>query len=132
MKRVLTLLFILVLSLSLGMSALADVIYEPEDDFFEKHRDEKELMAFVDYQAMAVATEINILDPHYVVIGGGVVNMKGYPKELLAKKIREHTRKPYPEKTLDLIWAGDEEDKSVRGAAVYAAGKVMDRVLSKA
>ena len=40
MKRVLTLLFILVLSLSLGMSALADVIYEPEDDFFEKHRDE--------------------------------------------------------------------------------------------
>ncbi len=40
MKRFATLLLILVLCLSLGMSALADVIYEPEDDFFEKHRDE--------------------------------------------------------------------------------------------
>ena len=40
MKRALTLLFILVLSLGLAMSALADVIYEPEDDFFQKHRDE--------------------------------------------------------------------------------------------
>ncbi|MBR3557086.1 MAG: hypothetical protein IKN89_14365 [Oscillospiraceae bacterium] len=40
MKRFLTLLFILVLCLSLGMSALADVIYEPEDTFFKKHRDE--------------------------------------------------------------------------------------------
>ena len=40
MKRFLTLLFILVLCLSLSMSAFADVIYEPEDSFFEKHRDE--------------------------------------------------------------------------------------------
>ncbi len=40
MKRILTLLFALVLALSLGMSALADVIFEPDDDFFEKHRDE--------------------------------------------------------------------------------------------
>ena len=95
----------------------------PIGELFARCANEKELQAFVDYQAMAVATEINILDPHYVVIGGGVVNMKGYPKELLEKKIREHTRKPYPEKTVDLIWAGDEEDKSVRGAAVYAAGR---------
>jgi hypothetical protein len=40
MKRFLILLFSLFLMLSLGMTALADVIYEPEDDFFEKHRDE--------------------------------------------------------------------------------------------
>ncbi len=40
MKRFATLLLILVLCLSLGMTALADVVYEPEDDFYEKHRDE--------------------------------------------------------------------------------------------
>ena len=40
MKRFLILLFSLFLMLSLGMTALADVIYEPEDDFYEKHRDE--------------------------------------------------------------------------------------------
>ncbi len=40
MKRFATLLLILVLCRSLGMTALADVVYEPEDDFYEKHRDE--------------------------------------------------------------------------------------------
>ena len=40
MKRTLTLLFLFVFSFSLSLSALADGIYEPEDDFYLKHRDE--------------------------------------------------------------------------------------------
>ena len=40
MKRIGTVLLALCLSFLLAVSAFADVIYEPEDDFFEKHRDE--------------------------------------------------------------------------------------------
>ena len=40
MKRFLILLFTLILTLSLAMTALADLIYEPEDSFYKKHRDE--------------------------------------------------------------------------------------------
>ncbi len=40
MKRCMTLLLILVLALGLGMNALADVIFEPEDAFLQKHIDE--------------------------------------------------------------------------------------------
>jgi hypothetical protein len=40
MKRFATLLFILVLCMSMAMSAFADVIYEPDDDFLQKHEDE--------------------------------------------------------------------------------------------
>lgn len=40
MKRFAMLLFILVLCMSMAMSAFADVIYEPDDDFLQKHEDE--------------------------------------------------------------------------------------------
>jgi len=40
MKRLFSLLAMFLLMLGLGMGAMADVIYEPEDSFFESHRDE--------------------------------------------------------------------------------------------
>ena len=40
MKRTFSVLLALCLCFLLAMSAFADVIYEPEDDFYEKHRDE--------------------------------------------------------------------------------------------
>ena len=40
MKRIAVLLLTLVFGLVLALPALADVIFEPEDDFFKKHREE--------------------------------------------------------------------------------------------
>ena len=40
MKRALTLLLTLLLCLGLALPVLADAIYEPEDGFYQKHRDE--------------------------------------------------------------------------------------------
>ncbi len=88
-------------------------------ELFIRHGKEEALLAFVDYMAIAVATEINILDPDYILIGGGVPNMPGFPTQLLAARIHEHTRKPYPEEDLRLIFTPDDEIKSVAGAAYY-------------
>ena len=49
--------------------------------------------------------------------------MKDFPKEYLAERIWERTRKPYPSEDLYLIFAEDAENKSVIGAAVYARQK---------
>lgn len=65
------------------------------------------------------ATEINILDPHVILIGGGVPAMAGFPKEYLLERIRFHTRKPYPANDLNIIITEDEENKCVIGCAVY-------------
>lgn len=92
-------------------------------EIFTKHRQDELLKKFVDYMAVAVATEINILDPDYVLVGGGVVNMKDFPLEQLEKRIRVHTRKPYPEQGLQIIFTQDEEMKSVVGAAYYGRKK---------
>lgn len=90
-------------------------------DIFVKHGKDQALLDFVDRMAIAVATEINILNPECVLVGGGVIEMDAFPRELLEEKIREHTRKPYPEKTLKLLFAEDTPHKCVIGAAIYAS-----------
>ena len=92
-------------------------------EIFVKHGDTPELRRFVDRMAIAVATEINILDPDWVLIGGGVPAMENFPREYLVERIRVHARKPFPAETMEVIFTEDGEDKTVQGAAFYAAAK---------
>ena len=96
----------------------------PIEEIFSCHGEEKELLEVIDGMAVAVSTEINILDPDQVLLGGGVLSMKDFPRARLEQKIREHTRKPLPWLELELIYTGDEPDKSVIGGAVYARRKL--------
>lgn len=89
------------------------------DRIFTKHGKEPLLLQFVDRMAQAVATEVNILDPDCVLIGGGVPEMKDFPKDYLMERILFRARKPYPAENLRVIFTKDAEDKSVIGAAVY-------------
>ena len=93
----------------------------PIEEIFSRHGGEKELLEVIDGMAAAVSTEINILDPDQVLLGGGVLSMKDVPR---ARLDREHTRKPLPWQELELIYTGDEPDKSVIGGAVYARRKL--------
>lgn len=90
-------------------------------DLFLKHADEPLLCQFVDRMAAVVAVELNILDPDCMILGGGVLNMKAFPKEYLKERILFHTRKPYPAQDLRLIFTEDEREKAVVGAALFAA-----------
>ena len=112
-----------------GGKALARIQREkfpetPIGEMFTRHGQEQALMGFIDGMAAAVATELNILDPDQILLGGGVLNMKDFPRALLDEKIREHTRKPLPWRELNLIYAEDEADKSVVGGAIYARRKL--------
>ena len=89
-------------------------------DLFLEHGEEAPLKQFVDRMASAVATEVNILDPDSVLVGGGVPNMAGFPRKTLDERIKFHTRKPLPAETLNVIYTEDEPEKSVVGAASYA------------
>lgn len=69
---------------------------------------------------MAVCSEVNILDPDVVLLGGGVLAMKDFPRELLLSRIHAHSRKPYPAENLNLIFTEDDGQKGAIGAALYA------------
>lgn len=92
----------------------------PIEALFTEHGNEEALREFVDRMAAVVAAEINILDPDHMLIGGGVTNMADFPRDQLQERIVARTRKPYPAQDLHIIYAEDEPDKSVAGAAVYA------------
>lgn len=60
-------------------------------DVFKLHSQDQDLNDFVEACALPIATEINIFDPDYVLIGGGVVHMQGFPKKLLTDFVLSHT-----------------------------------------
>lgn len=95
----------------------------PIGELFLKHGNDKIMKDFVGYMAAAVSTEINILDPDYVFIGGGIVHMQGFPKDLMEEKILQHVRKPYPAQGLKLLFQKPGAENGIIGAAI----RVFDR-----
>ena len=93
-------------------------------NLFTEHGEEALLVQYIDRVAMAIATEINILNPDYNLVGGGVPSMPGFPQDLLLERILFHTRKPYPAEDLNIIFTGDRPEKCVIGAAYYAYEKL--------
>lgn len=96
--------------------------YYPETDInnlFLEHGHEDQILKFIDRMSVCIASEINILDPDYIITGGGVLNMNGFPKNIFHERIIAHTRKPFPAENLKLVFADDEPEKSVVGAAYY-------------
>lgn len=89
-------------------------------DVFSYHSDSNEIKQFVDRMSQTLATEINILNPNKIIVGGGVFNMKDFPFDLFMKKLKEHTRKPYPLENLDITFVKDDEKAGVMGACLYA------------
>lgn len=89
-------------------------------EMFVRHKEEPELIAFIDYLSLPIATEINIFDPDYVILGGGIVQMKEFPIALLEECIHQHTRKPYPNLNLELLYSSPKQENGVIGAGIYA------------
>ena len=87
-------------------------------DIFLMHADDAEMDSFVDHMAIAVSAELNIMDPDCMFIGGGLVNMKGFPKEKLLSYVYEHTRKPYPADDLNIKFSDNFPEKGIIGAAM--------------
>lgn len=88
-------------------------------DIYVKHGDDPEVIRQVEYIALPIATEINIFDPHYVILGGGILQMEEFPIERLESYIYKHTRKPYPAKGLKILYARSEQENGIIGAGIY-------------
>lgn len=97
-------------------------------ELFKKHGEDEALLQFVEYMAIAVAAEVNILDPDYVFVGGGLTQMEGFPRAYFLEKVIAHTRKPYPAQNLDLRFAGPGSENGIVGAAIRAFGELEKKV----
>lgn len=83
-----------------------------------RHGDAPEVRAQVDAMAATVATEVNILDPDYVIIGGGLTQMAGFPRDYFLERIRVRARKPSPMENLDIRFARPNQENGIIGAGI--------------
>jgi allose kinase len=91
---------------------------------FTEHGSSEIMTRFVTDLAIPIATEINILDPDYIVIGGGVISMREFPKDMLNQAIYQFSRKPYPAENLQIVFSEHTSKSGVFGSADYARKKL--------
>ncbi len=94
-------------------------------ELFVKHGEHPLLREYIERLARVIAAEINIIDPELLLLGGGVVEMKAFPKDRLLAAILSHTRKPLPHDNLKIAYspAGDGTN-GVIGAGIIAWRKI--------
>lgn len=93
---------------------------------FVNHGQAAEIREFVEVMAIPVATEINIFDPDCVIIGGGILAMRGFPRQVFEEHILDHVRTPFPRQGLVLKYATDDAFGGVRGAGMYAFDQIKE------
>lgn len=92
----------------------------PVRNVFKEHPNSPILKEYVRNLAVPIAAEINILDPDYAVLAGGVLFMEDFPKDILLSSVREKLRKPYPFENIDLRFSVHTQQSGVFGGARYA------------
>lgn len=109
-----------------ALEKIAEQYYPNENigSLFVNHKEDRILRDFVDYISIAVSTEVNILDPDYIFLGGGIIQMEGFPREFLNKRIVDHCRKPYPAESLQIRYQHEDPKNGIIGAAIQAFQKL--------
>ncbi len=88
---------------------------------FTLHGDRPELQQFVSRLAKIIAGEMNILDPQYLILGGGVLAMNDFPLESLRRQIVRHLRPPVTRDGLKMVFSHATDQTGCRGACLAAA-----------
>ena len=98
----------------------------PFCELFLRHAEDSRIKGFIEAMAIPFATELNLFDPDQVILGGGVVEMAGFPMERLLGYVREFVRKPYPGEDYALIRASTVPEIGVAGAGYYAWDRLAE------
>lgn len=101
----------------LAAQAFPDI---PVRNIFIEAGEDPRIQKYVEDLAVPIATEVNILDPDYCVLSGGVILMPDFPKEQLLEAVRRYSRKPYPASNLSILFSRHTQESGVLGAGAFA------------
>lgn len=103
------------------LAEIAKIRYQcPVSEIFTRYGDREDVRDVVRMCALATATEVTILDPVCVILGGGVTQMLDFPMDYFEKTISENLRIPEPRKSLRIIPASPDPEAGIIGAAIHA------------
>lgn len=87
-------------------------------DVFINHLENPLIENYLKGCAEVIGIEMNILDITHMIIGGGVVNMTGFPKEEFNRYIENHLRPPLLKDDLMIYYVDDSPINSIVGASL--------------
>ena len=90
-------------------------------DIFTLYGDQDDVKDTVSMCALATATEITILDPEMVILGGGVIQMKNFPLDCFVQNVKANLRIPNPRESLNITLASFDAEAGMVGAAINAS-----------
>ena len=70
--------------------------------------------------AQTIAVEMNVIDPQCLILGGGVIAMRGFPLVRLEQEIRRHLRAPQPAQGLTISVSRLGDETGSKGACLAA------------
>lgn len=85
---------------------------------FENYKGEDFIYNFISNFAYIVAGEINIFDTLDIIIGGGVPNMIGFPKDLFEGILKDHLRSSSLVNELHVNYVNDDPINGIIGASL--------------
>ncbi|MEQ4530959.1 MAG: allose kinase [Mixta sp.] len=92
----------------------------PLAQLFSHHGDHPDLQAFIARLGQTIASEMNILDPEYLILGGGVLAMTDFPLAQLRDVIFRHLRPPVTRQGLKVVFSSVTDQTGCRGACLAA------------
>ncbi len=87
---------------------------------FATHLNTPQVREVIEYFAYAISYEIAILDPHFIILSGGILTMEGFPIDELISLVKENLRSPSPRETLKIFMGTMADEAGVVGAALNA------------
>lgn len=96
----------------------------PFNELFIKHIDDPIIKNFIYMLAFYIVTEITILDISTIILGGGVISSKQFPKSMLVEIIKNNMFARSTLNNLKIHFAEDEVNSGILGAAIYARGEL--------
>lgn len=96
-------------------------------DLFAHAVGEPFIQSLLQSGAKAIATSVNLFDPHAVVLGGGVIDMPGFPLRAFIEQIRGYLRRPQPFDAVTFLPASSSAFNGACGAAAAAAAQTIWR-----
>lgn len=96
----------------------------PREELFVYHGEHPLVRDYLRMMAYPIAIELNILDPDFLILGGSVTAMAGFPRKLLEEAIVEQTYRPDASHEAVFLSSAASMSSNVICAAQYALMKL--------
>lgn len=96
----------------------------PLEKIFEQHGEHPIVRDYVAMMAYPIAIESNVLDPDYLVLGGSIPSMRGFPRKYLEEEILRHSYRPESFREATFLASMASTSPGVVCAAQYALMKL--------